>query len=84
MKNSHGYFTELERAWEYKLKHGSKNQFFPSVKPLELLIDLETCQDLFSWWLEVIYEIKQDFEFFTTITLTGFSWDLMLKALYIT
>ena len=79
MKNSHGYSNKHRRAWEYKLKHGSKNQFFPSVKPLELLIDLETCQDLFSWWLEVIYEIKQDFEFFTTITLTGFSWDLMLN-----
>ena len=49
------------------------------MKPLELQIDLKICQDLFSWWLEVIYEIKQDFEFFDTITLTGFSWDLMLK-----
>ena len=79
MKNSHSYSTELERAWEYKLKNGSKNQFYPPVKPLELQIDLETFRDLFSWWLEVIYEIKQDFEFFTTITLTGFSWDLMLN-----
>ena len=82
MKNSHGYSGEPRRAWEYKLKLGSKNQFFPPVKPLELQIDLETCQDLFSWWLEVIYEIKQDFEFFDTITLTGFSWDLMLKLKY--
>ena len=78
MKNSHDYSTKIERTREYHLKHGSKNQFFPPVKPLELQIDLETCQDLFSWWLEVIYEIKQDFEFFDTITLTGFSWDLML------
>ena len=58
MKNTHGYSTELERAWEYKLKHGSKNQFFPPVKPLAHQIDLETCQGLFSWWLEVIYEVK--------------------------
>ena len=78
MKNSHDYPTKIERTREYHLKHGSKNQFFPPVKPLELQIDLETCQDLFTWWLEVIYEIKQDFEFFDTITLTGFSWDLML------
>ena len=82
MKNSHDYSTEIERTWEYHLKHGSKNQLFPPVKPLELQIYLETCQDLFSWWLEVIYEIKQDFEFFDTITLTGFSWDLMLKLKY--
>ena len=78
MKNSHDYSTKIERTQEYHLKHGSKNQLFPPVKPLELQIYLETCQDLFSWWLEVIYEIKQDFEFFDTITLTGFSWDLML------
>ena len=82
MKNSHDYSTKIERTREYQLKHGSKIQFFPPVKPLELQIDLETCQDLFSWWLEVIYEIKQDFEFFDTITLTGFSWDLMLKLKY--
>ena len=79
MKNSHDYSTKIERTREYHLKHGSKNQFFPPVKPLELQIDLETCQGLFSWWLEVIYEMKQDFDFFATITLTGFSWDLMLK-----
>ena len=78
MKNSHGYSSEPRRAWEYKLKLGSKNQFFPPVKPLELQIDLETWQDLFSWWLEVIYEIKWDSKFFGTITLTGFSWELML------